>query len=437
MNANDDSQIGPQVRRGSRMPPVLVPTLVALALLAGMQTATQFFAQDFGHHPSLGASYGGIYAPWSIFVWAIAWYAQHPEAFERPATVGFTVSGLALMCAAVVALVRLNTDRPNAYLHGSARWANRKDIEAAALVQRRRFWDAWFPWAKAKPAPQDGVYVGGWLDRWGRLQYLRHSGPEHVLCYAPTRSGKGVALVVPTLLSWPHSALITDLKGELWALTAGWRQSSAKNFVLRFEPAAADGGARWNPLDEIRIATPFEVGDVQNLATLLVDPDGKGLDSHWQKTAQSLLVGLILHALYKAREDGVVASMAGIDSMLSQPDRSVQELWMEMTQHPHLGAQGVHAVIAAAGRDMMDREEREATSVLSATKTYLSLYRDPIVAANTASSSFRIADLMHHEKPVSLYLVTQPNDKARLRPLVRVMDQVLSHMPGHKPAQEP
>ena len=83
----------------------------------------------------------------------------------------------------------------------------------------------------------DGVYVGGWLDSKNRLRYLRHNGPEHVLCYAPTRSGKGVGLVVPTLLSWPHSAVITDLKGELWELSSGWRKTHGHNKVLRFEPA--------------------------------------------------------------------------------------------------------------------------------------------------------------------------------------------------------
>jgi type IV secretion system protein VirD4 len=88
-----------------------------------------------------------------------------------------------------------------------------------------------------------------------------------VLCYAPTRSGKGVGLVVPTLLSWPHSAFVTDLKGELWSLTAGWRSAGARNRVLRFEPAALTGTVRWNPLDEIRLGSEHEVADVQNLAT--------------------------------------------------------------------------------------------------------------------------------------------------------------------------
>nr|BDV51176.1 C-terminal of TraG [uncultured bacterium] len=251
------------------------------------------------------------------------------------------------------------------------------------------------------------------------------------MCYAPTRSGKGVGLVVPTMLSWPASAVITDLKGELWALTAGWRKKHAKNKVLRFEPASSNGGICWNPLDEIRLGTEFEVGDVQNLAQLIVDPDGKGLDSHWQKTAFALLVGVILHALYKAQADGTYATLPSVDAMLADPNRDVGELWMEMATYGHVDGQNHHA-IGSAARDMMDRPEEEAGSVLSTAKSYLSLYRDPVVARSVSKSEFRIKDLMHQDDPASLYIVTQPNDKARLRPLVRIMVNMIVRLLADK-----
>jgi len=85
------------------------------------------------------------------------------------------------------------------------------------------------------PNPQEssaGVYVGGWMGDKKRLHYLRHNGPEHIAAIAPTRSGKGVGLVVPTLLTWPHSVVVNDMKGELWALTAGWRKHEARNVIV-------------------------------------------------------------------------------------------------------------------------------------------------------------------------------------------------------------
>jgi type IV secretion system protein VirD4 len=93
---------------------------------------------------------------------------------------------------------------------------------------------------------------------------------------------------------------------------------------------------------------------------------------------------------------------------------------MEMTTYGHVNGE-VHPAIGTAARDMLDRPEEEGGSVLSTAKSYLALYRDPVVAKNVSKSDFRIKDLMCHDDPVSLYIVTQPNDKARLRPLVRVM----------------
>ena len=158
-------------------------------------------------------------------------------------------------------------------------------------------------------------------------------------------------------------------------MTAGWRQKHAKNKVLRFEPASSNGGVCWNPLDEIRIATEYEVGDVQNLATLIVDPDGKGMDSHWQKTSYALLVGVILHALYKAKNEGTPASLPVIDAMLADPERDTGELWMEMATYGHVDGQN-HPAVGSAARDMMDQPEEEGGSVLSTAKSYLALYSD-------------------------------------------------------------
>ena len=93
---------------------------------------------------------------------------------------------------------------------------------------------------------------------------------------------------------------------------------------------------------------------------------------------------------------------------------------MDMAMQEFLDGKS-HPVIAATARDMLDRPEEEAGSVLSTAKSYLSLYRDPIVANNISDSDFKIRDLMHHENPVSLYIVSHPNDKSRLRPLIRIL----------------
>jgi type IV secretion system protein VirD4 len=402
---------GPQIRSRTR-PGFLLPALGITSIIAGLQAATQCFAYLFSYQPGLGRHIGYVYPPWDIIKWAAGSYDRYPNDFIRAGSMGAFCTTIGFLIIALVKVMTANTSKVNKYLHGSARWASFKEIKAAGLLA-------------------GGVYVGGWMDKRGKFFYLRHDGPEHVLTYAPTRSGKGVGLVIPTLLSWPSSCVVTDLKGELWALTSGWRKQHANNKVLLFEPAASDRGLCWNPLDEIRLNTDHEVGDVQNLANLIVDPDGRGLESHWQKTAFALLVGLILHVLYKAENSGSVATLSSIDAMIADPTRDVGDLWAEMITCQHKGGLN-HPAVGSAARDMLDRPEEEAGSVLSTAKSYLVLYRDPIVAANTSKSEFRIRDLMHHDDPVSLYIVTQPNDKARLRPLVRILVNMIVRLSADK-----
>ncbi|OCG28965.1 conjugal transfer protein TraG [Gilliamella sp. HK2] len=397
---------------------ILKPSLVAISVTMGLQTSTQFFAHKLNYHPALGDNFNHIYYPWSIVEWGYKWSAQYQDFFYHAAAPGLVISSLGILGISIISVISANSSKANKNLHGSARWAAKKDIQAAGLIPKDRLLDKLL-----KKNKSDGVYVGAWVDDHGTFHYLRHNGPEHILTYAPTRSGKGVGLVIPTLLSWAESTVITDLKGELWALTAGWRKKYANNKVIKFEPASAIGSACWNPLDEIRLDTEYEVGDAQNLATLIVDPDGKGLRDHWQKTSQSLLVGLIIHLLYKSKNECTLASLSTLDKILANPEQSNSELWQEMLTYQHFpdGHEQVHPVVAATARDMIDRPEEEMGSVLSTAKSYLALYRDPIVAKNTNSSNFKVKDLMNYDTPVSLYIITQPTDKLRLCPLVRIL----------------
>ena len=388
--------------------------LFAGSILAGLAVATQVFAWRVHFSPALGPNWQHLYAPWRIIVWQSQWGAAIQKEIMPGWGAGVLTVGVGLLLISLLQTAARHSGQAMANLHGSARWAKRRDIAEAGLLA------------------DDGVYVGSWIDDRGRQVYLRHNGQEHVLAFAPTRSGKGVGLVIPTLLAWTHSAVITDLKGELWALTAGWRKLHAGQKVLRFEPASLSGGVAWNPMDEIRLGTEHEVGDVQNLATLIVDPHGKGMEDHWSKTAQALLVGVILHVLLRARNgDATAATLPEVDRILADPTRPITELWNEMIEYGHVRGE-VHPVVGAVGRDMIDRPEKEAGSVLSTAKSYLSLYRDPVVGRNVSRSDFCVKDLMNHSTPVSLYIITQPTDKDRLRPLVRVLINMIIRLSADK-----
>ena len=129
--------------------------------------------------------------------------------------------------------------------------------------------------------------------------YLRDNSNKHLAVIAPTRSGKGVGLIVPTLLgSWKSSVIVNDIKSENWGITSGYRKRMGHT-VIKFEPTATDGStARWNPLDEIPIGTPGEVSAAQNLAAILADYEGKGKPDHWTANAANVIMAVLLHLKY-------------------------------------------------------------------------------------------------------------------------------------------
>ena len=237
------------------------------------------------------------------------------------------------------------------------------------------------------------------------------------MAFAPTRSGKGVGLVVPTLLSWTGSTVVHDIKGENWMLTAGWR--ARFSHCLLFNPTDA-ASAHYNPLIEVRRGIN-EVRDVQNIADILVDPEG-ALErrNHWEKTSHSLLVGAILHVLY-AEE---VKTLARVATFLSDPQRSFVATLRRMMTTNHLGDDEnpkVHPVVASAARELLNKSENERSGVLSTAMSFLGLYRDPTVAEVTSRCDWRIADLIEADQPLSLYLVIPPSDISRTKPLIRLL----------------
>ncbi len=370
--------------------------------IAGVWSATQWAAARLAYQAPLGAPWAvlvgvPLYKPWELFPWWYSYDAYAPHVFNRAGMLAGT-SGF-LGCAAAIAgsLWRARQSRL-VTTYGSSRWASFREISRAGLFKA------------------SGVFLG----RQGR-RYLRHDGPEHVMAFAPTRSGKGVGLVIPTLLSWTASAVVHDIKGENWQLTAGWR--SRFSHCLLFNPTDPRS-ARYNPLLEVRKG-PDEVRDVQNIADILVDPEG-ALErrSHWEKTSHSLLVGAILHVLHAEEEK----TLARVATFLSDPQRSFAHTLRRMMATNHLGTAEnpeVHPVVASAAREVLNKSENERSGVLSTAMSFLGLYRDPTVAATTAACDWRIADLVDAARPVSLYLVIPPSDISRTKPLVRlVLNQI-------------
>ncbi|MFJ6321956.1 MULTISPECIES: conjugal transfer protein TraG [unclassified Rhizobium] len=368
---------------------------VLLIVLMTTWGATQWTAWRLGFQPQLGHPWFQIadcpvYHPPAFFWWWYFYDAYAPPIFVEGGMIAASGGFIAIAVAIGMSVWRAR-EAKNLATYGSARWAEVKEVKAAGLLD------------------QDGVVLGR-LDR----VYLRHDGPEHVLCFAPTRSGKGIGLVVPSLLTWPGSAIVHDIKGENWTLTAGFRSRHGR--VLLFDPTNAKSAA-YNPLLEVRRGE-WEVRDVQNIADILVDPEGS-LDkrNHWEKTSHALLVGAILHVLYAEKDK----TLAGVAAFLSDPKRPIESTLAAMMKTAHLGEAGPHPVIASAARELLNKSDNERSGVLSTAMSFLGLYRDPVVAEVTRRCDWRITDIVGGKRPTTLYLVVPPSDINRTKPLIRLI----------------
>ena len=372
--------------------------VVFTIVLATMWGATEWTAWRLGFQPRLGLPWFEfadvpVYFPVAFFWWWYHYDAYAPGIFIEGAAIAAS-GGFASIGIAIGMSVWRAREAKTITTYGSARWATKAEVHGAGLLQ------------------SDGVILGSF----GR-DYLRHNGPEHVLCFAPTRSGKGVGLVVPSLLTWPGSVIVHDIKGENWQLTAGWRARFGR--VLLFDPTNPVSAA-YNPLLEVRRGDT-EVRDVQNVADILVDPEG-ALErrNHWEKTSHSLLVGAILHILYAEADK----TLSGVASFLSDPKRPIEFTLRAMMTTRHLGDRP-HPVVASAARELLNKSENERSGVLSTAMSFLGLYRDPVVAKVTSRCDWRIGDLVQGERPATLYLVVPPSDISRTKPLVRlVLNQI-------------
>ncbi|HTU48522.1 MAG TPA: type IV secretory system conjugative DNA transfer family protein [Bryobacteraceae bacterium] len=398
-----------------------------VALVVVSFVATQYIAAQFRYQPALGLPLIrmqriALYEPFAWIIWGWSHATNADPRIRRPFFQGEMIVLLGSFLSIGLFYVvtnrsarRLSADADD--LHGSARWSNSDDVRQTGLVDNHH-----------------GVYIGGWCaPKSTRLHYLRHNGPEHVLAFAPTRSGKGVGLVIPTLLAWEESVVVYDIKGENWAKTAGFRDRLGSR-CFKFSPVEEKVSSRFNPLGEVRLFTARDVSDAQNIANMIIRTgEDSPQERYWQDAACSIATGMILHVCYEKALSGRVACLADLAHVFTRPGASFRETLEELMNFEHdpdfahawrmpTGERTTtHPVVKEKVQEMLDKEDKDFGGVLSTAKTALTLYSDPLVANNTAASDFSIDDLVNWQQPISLYLVVPPSDKIRLRPLIRLI----------------
>jgi type IV secretion system protein VirD4 len=298
---------------------------------------------------------------------------------------------------------------PQKELHGETRWATRRELVKGGLYEKFR-----------------GLYVG--QDKAGR--YLRFGGPEHVACYAPTRSGKGVSLVIPNCLLYESTLVCLDVKKENWAATAGIRAAAGQKVVL-FDPLAPDGRtARYNPFSYVRRATIDAFEDIQRIAQM-VFPHVSGDQQFWTDSARSAFTGA---AGFLAETPELPLTFGEVLRLLSSVD-GAHSMIERIEARRQQGKPYMEATVKAL-EDYLKGSTDLVNSIRKTVTARLSLWFNPRIDAATAESDFDLREL--RSSLHAIYIGVTPDNIARLRPLLalffqQLVDVTIRTLPQHDP----
>lgn len=298
---------------------------------------------------------------------------------------------------------------PSKALHGETRWATRRERVAGGLDSKSH-----------------GLYVG--QDRSHR--YLRFGGPEHVACYAPTRSGKGVGLVIPNCLLYEATLVCLDVKKENWAATAGIRALAGQKVFL-FDPLAPDARtARYNPFTYVRRGTIDAFEDIQRIAQM-VFPHVSGDQQFWTDSARSAFTGA---AGFLAETPELPLTFGEVLRLLSSADGA--KAMMERIEARRQQNKPYTEATVKALEDYLKGSADLVNSIRKTITARLSLWFNPRIDAATAESDFDLRELrasLH-----AIYIGVTPDNIARLRPLLalffqQLVDLTVRTLPQHDP----
>jgi len=353
-------------------------------------------------------------------------YVQYLRAMDMPQVRVYAVRieiagaigfGLAVILWLVMLYRALRARTPS--IHGDARFANAADLRKQGMFKQT----------------DNSLLVGKFK---GNL--VRLSGQQFVILAAPTRSGKGVGVVIPNLLEYRESAVVLDIKQENYALTSGWRASQGQEIYL-FNPFAEDRRThRWNPLSYVSADPAFRVSDLMSIAAMLY-PDGTDEQKFWISQARNAFMAFTLF-LFEKRDDeqkqGVPPSLqskptlGAVHRLSSGDGTELRQFYQMLAAHDFLSDRA-----RSAFANLLSQANETFASILGSFKEPLNAWINPVLDAATSDDDFLLTDV--RKKRMTIYIGIQPNKLAESRLIVnlffsQLINQNTRELPQNNPA---
>ena len=285
-------------------------------------------------------------------------------------------------------------------MHGDARFANSSDLNKNGMFK----------------ATNNGIIVGKF-----KGDLVRLSGQQFVILAAPTRSGKGVGVVIPNLLEYQESMVVLDIKQENFELTSGWRASQGQEIYL-FNPFAEDRRThRWNPLTYVSSDPAFRVSDLMSIATMLY-PDGSDDQKFWVSQARNAFMAFTLYLFEKWEDDEArnipislrsKPTLGQVYRLSSGDGTDLKKLYLQLSQQPFLTGNA-----RSAFSNLLSQADETFASILGTFKEPLNAWINPVLDAATSADDFLLTDV--RKKRMTIYIGIQPNKLAEARLIVNL-----------------
>lgn len=332
----------------------------------------------------------------SYNTWITLWDQLHEIPTQKKKLQGSLIFAGAI-CYLFPILVITELTRKTRALHGSARFANSGEVRKAGLDGEK------------------GIIVGRYQGR-----YLIFDGQQFVLVAAPTRSGKGVGIVIPNLLNWPDSCVVLDVKLENYEKTSGFRAAHGQEVYL-FNPFATDfKTCRWNPLSSVSRDQNYRIGDIQAIAAVFYPTDHTVKEPFWNEQAQNLFLGI---ALYLLETPELPFTLGEILRQGSGYGKSLDKHLKEIIENRSNGDKPLSRPCIDALNRFISNSESTASSIKSSFDAPLGIFANPIVDAATSGDDFSLKDV--RRKKMSIYFGIQPN---RLKSASRLINLFFSQL---------